>query len=165
MELACGLAATPLVSSHSPRGTSNASIGSHMTDVIGPCTHPASCRGSPATSTADATTPSHASGTGIFRPLAAGGPAEQHHAGDASSDVGEKRETGNPGVRRASHAGILFGTKPDEGRWAKVSEWHTLRGIGGAGHTGIGFSARYANLDRRFSTDSVWTHRRKRWRP
>src|SRR6267143_1209090 len=58
-------AATPLTSSHTPSGTSNASIGKYMSWVIEPRRTLAICSGSPTTSRTDASTPSQASATGL----------------------------------------------------------------------------------------------------
>ena len=66
--LARGSGATPRVRSHSPSGTSNASIGSHMNDASGWPSQPASCKGKPITSRSDAANPSIASAAGIVRP-------------------------------------------------------------------------------------------------
>src|SRR5262249_54974113 len=62
-------AATPLISSHSANGTSNAAIGAKSIQVtIGPLNTSASCNGSPTTHVIDTTTPSHPSKAGIIRP-------------------------------------------------------------------------------------------------
>ena len=60
--------ATPLISSHSASGTSKASIGSHISDRIGPPRNPASCSGRQTTRRTEAKTPTQASRMGIIRP-------------------------------------------------------------------------------------------------
>src|SRR5712691_13275264 len=57
--------ATPLTSSHTPSGTSNASIGKYMSWVIEPQRTLAICSGSRTASRTDASTPSQASATGL----------------------------------------------------------------------------------------------------
>ena len=54
--------------SYSASATSNSIIGYHMSDVTGPPSSPASCRGKHTTGRIDASTPSQASPTGIMRP-------------------------------------------------------------------------------------------------
>src|SRR6266550_3272925 len=60
--------ATPLKTSQNPSGISYAAIGNHMSCVTAPRSNPPSCSGRATTIRMDATTPSHASGTGIIRP-------------------------------------------------------------------------------------------------
>src|SRR6266540_767154 len=60
--------ATPLMRSQNPSGISYAAMGNHMSCVTAPCSNPPSCSGRPTTIKIEATTPSHASGTGIIRP-------------------------------------------------------------------------------------------------
>src|SRR5215468_4149796 len=62
-------AATPLISSHSANGISNAAIGTKITQVtMGPRNTSTNCNGSPTTHVIDTTTPSHPSTAGIIRP-------------------------------------------------------------------------------------------------
>src|SRR2546428_142669 len=66
--------ATPLTISHNANATSNTSIGNHTNQVMDedqlplPPNNPACCNGMITTRRSDATTPSHASATGIKRP-------------------------------------------------------------------------------------------------